>query len=165
MPEIQRRVAEKLGDFIAGLLLDRINKQDPSWKPLAPATIAMKGSTKAWIDTGEIFTLLENRSQSIRISGTTPTVLQVGIFEHDKGYIANLLEYGTESYTIHPSTKKALHWGNDKKGPVVKSVHHPGIPARPLFRIVFDTEIDHILTEAQRIEEEEIIQFLQSGRY
>ena len=155
MPGIHNRVAMRLGDYIAGLLLDKIRMQDSRWKPLAPSTIAAKGSTKAWIDTGEIFSLLENRSQSVRLSGSNPTTLQVGIFEHEKGYIAQLLEYGTESFTIIPSGKRALHWGGDA-GPVVKSVHHPGIPERPLFRFVFDDELENIINMAQKLFDEEL---------
>ncbi len=146
-PEILNRVARKAADDLEGRILDKMKEQDPSWKPLAASTIRKKGSTKAWIDTGNLINVIESRIER----GGTQRFIRVGIFNHEMGYIALCLEFGTRAYDIYPRSKKALAWkdrkGSKHKTGPFKRVHHPGIPARPLFRLVIDTEKDKIFQE------------------
>ena len=104
--------AQVVGDYLQKKILEKITQQDPSWTPLAASTIAAKGSSKAWIDTEELFSLIADRG--LRIQSGPPIEIEIGIFESEKGFVAQCLEYGT----IH-------------------------IPERPLFRLVFDTEVDN----------------------
>jgi hypothetical protein len=125
MDAILDRIANKVGDYVAGKIVDKIQKGDPSWPPNAAATIAKKGSSKPWIDKGEILQLIENTAQSVRVDGARPKVVQIGIFEHEKGFIAHILEEGSNGGSI--SAGGIMHtWDR--------------IPARPLFSLVFQEE-------------------------
>ena len=113
------RVAEKAGEYLAGKIAEKISLQDSSWAPNAPSTIAKKGSSKVWVDSGQLFDLITDTKQSVRVSGQFPPenkTIRVGIFDHDKGMIAHFIEYGTDD-----------------------------IPERPLFRLVFDVERDILM--------------------
>lgn len=125
VPDIFYLVAQKVGDYIAGKILDRMVAQDPSWEPLAESTISRKKSTKAWIDTGELFNLIMHS-----IEGTMPVEIQVGIFDHEKAFIAYCLEFGTNG-------------GSIVAGGMIHTWNH--IPERPLFRAVFDEERENII--------------------
>ncbi|PKG32187.1 MAG: hypothetical protein CW742_09455 [Methanoregula sp.] len=129
LPGILDRVAQKVGDYIAGRIADKITMQDPSWEPLAESTIRQKKSSKAWVDTGEIFALISNTLQSVQVDGINPKMIQVGIFDHEKALIAQFLEYGTNG-------------GSIVAGGRMHSWNH--IPERPLFRLVFDEERENI---------------------
>lgn len=120
------RILDKIGIFLADKIADKMRKGDPSWPPNAAATIAKKGSSKPWIDKGEILQLIEDDDQSVRVDGSgSPKVVQVGIFEHEKGFIAHLLEQGTLG-------------GSIVAGGVLHTWNH--IPPRPLFTLVFTEE-------------------------
>lgn len=119
------RVAKKVGLSIQNKLIDKITNGDPSWPPNAIATIEKKGSSRPWIDEGEMIQLIENETQSVRIDGINPKVVQVGIFEHEKGLIAHFLEFGTLG-------------GSISAGGVLHTWNH--IPPRPLFTLVFEEE-------------------------
>lgn len=114
-------VAEKMGEYLAGKIAEKISRGDPDWAPNATATIAKKGSSKVYVDSGQLFDLITNIEKSVRVSGTFPPdnkVIRVGIFDHDKGLIAHWLEYGTDDGRI---------------------------PERPLIRLVFDIEKDRLM--------------------
>jgi len=130
IPMIFDHIAQTVGDYLAGKVADKITKQDPSWKPLAASTIARKKSSKAWIDTGEIFALISNTVQSVKTEGTIPKYVQVGIFDHDKAFIAYCLEFGTNG-------------GSVVAGGRIYTWNH--IPERPLFRLVFDEERENVI--------------------
>ena len=130
MDAIIIRVANKAGDYLAGKIVDKMVAQDPGWKPLAESTIAAKGSSKAWIDTGEIMGLIEDTAKSVRVDGGNPKIVQVGIFEHEKAFIAYCLEFGTNG-------------GSIVAGGIIHTWNH--IPERPLFRLVFDEEREKII--------------------
>ena len=112
LDEAINAAAQVVGNYLQQKILEKITQQDPSWPPLAASTIAAKGSSKAWIDTGELFGLIADRG--LCIQNGPPIEIEIGIFEDEKGFVAQCLEYGT----IH-------------------------IPERPLFRLVFDTEVDN----------------------
>lgn len=128
--KIITRVANKVGDYLAGKIVDKMVAQDKNWKPLAASTIAAKGSSKAWIDSGELMGLIEDTAQSIRVDGTNPKMVQVGIFEHEKAFIAYCLEFGTNG-------------GSIVAGGMIHTWNH--IPERPLFRAVFDEEREKVI--------------------
>jgi hypothetical protein len=130
IPAIFDRIAQTVGDYLAGKIADKITKQDSSWAPLAASTIARKKSSKAWIDTGEIFALISNSVQSVRTEGTNPKYVQVGIFDNDKAIIAQFLEYGTNG-------------GSVVAGGRIYTWNH--IPERSLFRLVFDEEQENVI--------------------
>jgi hypothetical protein len=127
--EAVQAAAQVVGDYLQKKILEKITQQDPSWPPLADATVAAKGSTKAWIDTGEIFTLIADRG--LRIEEGPPIQIEVGIFDHEKAFVAMCLEYGTNGVNI--TARGINHTSNH-------------IPERPLFRLVFDTEIETALS-------------------
>ncbi len=104
----------KVAMFVEKETVDRVIKQDKSWTPLADETKRRKKSTKAWIDTGSLYNEISYKVASD--NQTTNT--EVGIWDSDNGYIARCLEYGT------------------KKGGIT------AIPARPLFRPVYDENLD-----------------------
>lgn len=121
---IMNRVADKVGVYMEQKMVDMLIKQDPSWAPLTPSTIAAKGSTKIYIDTGELMGLIDHV-----VKGGTTKIINIGIFNHEKAYIAHIIEFGNEEHNV-------------KMG------------GRPLFRLVFDLErekaIQLIESELQR---------------
>lgn len=130
LPVALDRVAQKVGDYLAGRIADKITMQDPDWVPLAPSTIRQKKSSKAWIDTGEIFALIEDTTRSVQVDpGMNPKMVRVGIFEHEKALIAQFLEYGTNG-------------GSIVAGGLIHTWNH--IPERPLFRLVFEEERENV---------------------
>ena len=145
IPEIFERIAQKVGDYLAGEIAVRISMQDPSWEPLAASTIRKKGSSKAWIDTGEIFSLISNTMQSVRTEGVNPKWVHVGIFDHEKALIAQFLEYGTNG-------------GSVVAGGQIHTWNH--IPERSLFRLVFDEEMENVIEMVHREFDKEIEQYL-----
>ena len=141
LQDIMFRVSKKVGEYIEGKIVDMMVQQSPDWPTLSSSTIAQKGSSKAWIDTGEL-----SQQVTYRVAtGNLASKIEIGIFDSDKGLIAHWLEYGTDAYTILPKNKKVLSW-KDKTGTrhFAKQVNHPGIPERPLFRLVFDLEVEKV---------------------
>lgn len=91
MDTILDRVANRMGAYMEAKLVAKITHQDSSWAALDPKTIkAKKGSTKAWIDSGELRTLITRT-----VEGSMQKIVKVGIFNHKKGIIAHFLEFGT----------------------------------------------------------------------
>jgi hypothetical protein len=110
MNEILFRVGKKGGAELEKKLVDRIDEQDSRWPKLAESTIKAKGSSKAWVNTSELRGLITHK---VTI-GQNGVRVEAGVFNHTKGDIAQILEYGTLDGSI---------------------------PARPLFRPVFDENI------------------------
>jgi len=143
-PAILDRVATKTALFLEGLIIDKITAgHDSSWPDLATSTIAQKGSSKAWVDTGN---LKSEITHIIEMDGQVRHI-RVGIFDSERGFVARCLEYGTKAYDIYPRNKKVLAWHSrkgSKRWIVARHVHHPGIPERPLFRLVLKVNEDKI---------------------
>lgn len=135
IPEILERIAHNVGEYIAGKIADKMTMQDPGWKPLAASTIKKKGSSKAWIDSGEIFKLISKTVESVHTEGVNPKYVNVGIFDHEKAFAALCNEFGTNG-------------GSVVAGGMIHSWNH--IPERPLFRLVFEEEQDNIVDMIQR---------------
>jgi len=114
------RVGGKAGAYMEAKLVEMISTQWTGWAPLAEETIARKGSSQIYFDKGELQGLITHV-----VKGTMPKVIEVGIFNHEKGTIAHFMEFGTER-----------------------------MPERPLFRLVFSLEQekiqDLILTELDK---------------
>jgi len=121
---ILARVAEKVGQYLEGRILDMIDTQWPGWPALAASTVQRKGSSKAWVSTGG---LRDEITHHIKNYGLEKTV-EVGIFESENGVIAYCLECGTSRH-LAVYAGGEMHQG--KKG---------HIPERPLFRLVVDLE-------------------------
>jgi len=126
-------VVEKVGIYLSGKIAEKITLQDPSWPKLSPVTIKAKKSTKAWIDTGEIFGLVSDASKSVLKTGHFPddVAIKVGIHDHEKAFIAMCLEYGTNGGSIMAGGR-LYTWNH--------------IPERPLFRLVFIEEEENLTT-------------------
>ena len=112
--DAQHEAGVKVATYIEKETVDRITKQDKTWAPLAYETIRRKNSPKAWIDTSSLYNEISYKV----VSENHVTDAQVGVWDSDNGYIARCLEYGT--------TKKGI----------------TAIPARPLFRPVYDENLD-----------------------
>jgi len=125
---ILQATAEVVGEYLEGKILDMINSQgNGQWPPLAKSTKRKKGSSQAWVDTGELRAQIVHR---ILHDGLGKTI-QVGIFESELGYIAACLEYGTND-------TRAFTAG----GMMYQGATH--IPERPLFRLTFDLEAENV---------------------
>lgn len=121
IPEILEEIAEDVGKHLNDCIHNRLeNQDDPSWQPLAASTIRRKGSAKAWIDKEELRDLIIHT-----VEGTAPVMVQVGIFNHEKAFIAYCLEFGTNG-------------GSIVAGGMIHTWNH--IPERSLFRTVFNEE-------------------------
>jgi len=142
IPKLQRdfdriihRVADRVGAYLEGKIVEKIEQQDSSWQKLHPFTVKRKGSTKAWIDKGELLSLITRI-----IEGRMPKVVKVGIFNHEKGYIAHILEFGVSI----PVTEKMRKYLHSQGLHLRNSTTEINIPERPLFRLVFDIEKNKI---------------------
>lgn len=96
MDAILVKAANRVGEFLVLKLVEKINQGDSTWAPLKPETIARKGSSKIYIDTSELQTLI---THIVEEQGLEKKV-KVGIFEHDKGLIAHFLEFGSDDKTL-----------------------------------------------------------------
>ncbi len=126
---ILQATAETVGEYLEGKILDMINSQgNGQWPPLAKSTRRKKGSSQAWVDTGELRAQITHRILS---SGLGKNI-QVGIFESEYGFIAACLEFGTNDSGAVTAGGMMHQW---------KKQH---IPERPLFRLTFDLEAENI---------------------
>jgi len=91
------RVAEKVGAYLEAKIVEIVDRQWGGWPPLDPKTVKRKKSSKAWVDTGELRSLITHA-----VEGSIPRVVKVGIFEHEKGLIAHFLEFGTATIPERP---------------------------------------------------------------
>ena len=126
---ILQAAAEVVGEYLEGKILDTINSQgNGQWPPLAKSTKRKKGSSQAWVDTGELRAQIVHR---ILTDGLGKSI-QVGIFESELGFIAACLEFGTNDSGAVTAGGMMHQW---------KKQH---IPERPLFRLTFDLEKENI---------------------
>ncbi len=135
MQDIMFRVSKKVGEYFEGKILDMMHQQYPGWPALAASTIANKGSTKAWIDTGELWEQITYRVAT----GNLNSKIEIGIFDHEKAFIAQCLEYGTTNTGAIMAAGMMHQWSKTH------------IPERSLFRLVFDLEEENVI---QMIESE-----------
>jgi len=91
------RVAKKVGAYMEAKIVEMIDRQWGGWPPLDPKTVKRKKSTKAWVDTGELRSLITHV-----VEGRSLKVVKIGIFEHEKGLIAHFLEFGTKHIPERP---------------------------------------------------------------
>jgi hypothetical protein len=91
------KVAGRVGAYLEGKLVEMIDKQWAGWQSLDPKTISKKKSTKVWVDTGELRSLITHV-----VEGRIPKTVKVGIFSHEKGLIAHFLEFGTKHIPERP---------------------------------------------------------------
>lgn len=126
---ILQATAEVVGEYLEGKILDMINSQgNGQWPPLAMSTKRKKGSSQAWVDTGELRAQIVHR---ILHDGLGKSI-QVGIFESEYGFIAACLEFGTNDTGAVTAGGMMHQW---------KKQH---IPERPLFRLTFDLEAENV---------------------
>ena len=109
------RIARKVGAYLEGKIVEMIDKQWAGWKPLDTETIKRKKSSKAWVDTGELRSLITHV-----VEGKYPKVVKVGIFEHEKGLIAHFLEFGTKNIPERPLFRLVVDLEKEK---IVQLVH------------------------------------------
>lgn len=129
---IIKKVAGKVGAFAEAKVIDRINMQDSRWQPLNEKYLEWKKkhghSELTWAQTGQLRDVITYR---VTVEGNETNV-QVGIFNHEKGFIAHILEFGTSDGVI---------------------------PERPLFRPVFDENIEELEKKAKEWFLEELSQY------
>lgn len=126
---ILQATAEAVGQYLEGKILDTIAEQGHGkWAPLAKSTIRKKGSSQAWVDSGDLRTEIVHRILNDGLGKT----IQVGIFESEMGFIAACLEFGTNDTGAAMAGGMMHQW---------KKQH---IPERPLFRLTFDLEKENI---------------------
>lgn len=137
---------------LQSMMREGIRNQAPGgkkFKPLAPSTIAMKGSSKALIDRGD---LLRSINVNSRRGGLT---VFVGVNRRARNRdgqrlanIAEIHEFGTDPYKIEITNRMRFWWlaqaKNNKRwlfGPLKRStthINHPGIPERSFIRASYD---------------------------
>jgi hypothetical protein len=140
------------------LLLSRairtgIRTQAPAgqrFTPLAASTIALKGSSKALIDKGDLIASITTTKVRLanrliaRFVGVHRTA--IGKAGQRLANIAEIHEFGTKPYTI-PVTPKLRGWFNAmaeqgifprRMSAATRIIRHPGIPARPFLRPPFE---------------------------
>jgi hypothetical protein len=131
------------------MMVKGIRSQAPGgedFEPLADSTIDMKGSSKALIDNGDMIRSigLEDVGEDGWFVGVNRTA------ENDEGMpfenLAEIHEFGTEPYRIPITPKmRGFFFALNTKGifdnpisPDKMFIEHPGVPARPFLRPVFD---------------------------
>jgi|GEM_PF-1189504 hypothetical protein len=146
--KILDRVAAKIAMYLEQKILDKMESGDASWPELHPFTVSRKGSTKAWIDTGELRNQITHRITGKSMSRT----IKVGIFQSKKAFIALVLEEGA-TIRVSERMRKFLHAQGLHLKQSTSELH---IPPRPLFTLVFDMEEEKILKIARQALEEEL---------
>jgi len=132
--DILFRVSKKVGEYYESKLIDMLSEGWPGWAPLAPGTVKSKGSSSPWIDTGELWNQITYRVAT----GNLSSKVEIGIFEHEKAFIAQCLEFGTSST------------GSVTAGGMMHQWSKGHIPERPLFRLVFDLEVEKVQSMIER---------------
>lgn len=108
------KVAGRVGAYLEAKLVEMIDKQHSNWKPLDPQTVKKKGSTKIWVDSSELRSLIAHR-----VEGRTPKTVKVGIFEHQRGLIAHFLEFGTKDIPERPLFRLVFDLEKDRIGDLI----------------------------------------------
>ena len=123
--QMARKVSDKKPILEAmGLALVSVTRRafnDPSLRPAPwPARRGGDGARPLLKRSGLLW-------KSARITGLDGRSVTVGT---DRPYAA-AHQFGTDPYTIRPKSKRALFWPGAAHP--VRSVRHPGLPARPFF--------------------------------
>ncbi len=152
LPAITDKTAERTGQLVEAKIIEKIDRSDPSWAKLSSFTIEQKKSSKAWVDTGELRSLI---TYKVSVKGKAYHV-QVGIFSGEKAMIATVLEFGA-TINVTPKMRAYLHHiGMHLR----KSTTTIRIPPRPLFRAVFDEEKGNLESIIEKILTKEIQKFV-----
>jgi len=120
-PQQMRGLKESIGLRLERAFLQRIKDGDSMWAPLSPGWAAKKGHGNPWYHTGHLENTIEYDIEGDEV--------HVGILKHEAypetgstvAVVAASLEYGTRH-----------------------------IPARPLFRPVFDEQVKGIVKDAAK---------------
>ena len=118
-PRQLRGLKESIGLRLERAFLDRIKGGDPSWAPLSEAWAEQKGHKNPWYYTGR----LENAIEYAIEGGD----VHVGVLKHEA--------YPDSADTVATVAAK-LEYGAGN------------IPSRPMFRPVFDEQINDIVKDA-----------------
>ena len=119
-PKQMRGLKESIGLRLERAFVDRIKTGDSSWAPLSEAWAAEKGHGKQWYYTGRLENAIE-----YEIDGDS---VHVGILKH---------ETYPEGETV-ATVAAQLEYGTSK------------IPARPMFRPVFEEQVKGIVKDAAK---------------
>jgi len=152
IPEIINKAAQQSGRFMEARIVEKIDRGDPNWPKLSEFTIAQKKSTKAWVDIGELGSLI---TYKVMAEGQIYHV-QVGIFEDKHAMIASVLEFGA-TIMVTPKMRAYLHYLGLHLKTDTAAIH---IPARPLFRTTFDEQVDNLEHVIEKLIMEEISKVL-----
>lgn len=120
------------------------------FKPLAASTIAMKGSSKALIDKGDLLASINTKNLSFgkrsiaRFVGVHRTAINKN--GHNLANIAEIHEFGTKAYTIPVTPKLRAWWAAMAAKGIFAArlskntavIRHPGVPERPFLRPPFE---------------------------
>ena len=118
-----RSLKESVGMRLERAFVQRIKEGDPSWAPLSPGWAAEKGHGNQWYYTGRLENVIE-----YEIDGDG---VRVGILKHE-----TYLETGSTIAVVAAS----LEYGAPTRN----------IPARPLFRPVFEGQVKGIVEDAAK---------------
>jgi len=120
-PKQMKGLKESIGLRLERAFVERIKQGDSSWAPLSSAWAEKKGHGKQWYYTGRIENAIE---YAIEGDG-----VHVGILKHE--------EYPETGSTV-AVVAASLEYGAPTRN----------IPARPLFRPVFDEQVKDIVKDA-----------------
>lgn len=113
------RIAHRVGAYLEAKIVEMIDRQWSGWPPLSPQTIKRKGSSKAWVDTGELRSLITHI-----VEEGIPKTVKVGIFNHRKGLIAHFLEFGTKNIPERPLFRLVVELEKEKIEKIIKEELH-----------------------------------------
>lgn len=138
--DAQREFGEHLLVSHAQRFRAEVDPDGTPWAPLAPSTLARKKGPGILRETRKL-------ANSLRYQLEGDTLL----FGTDVEY-AEYQQFGTDPYTIRPTSAKALFWPGAAHPVAV--VHHPGLKARPFIGLSDDD-----LTYLERI----VVDYLRDG--
>jgi hypothetical protein len=151
LPEALDRATGKVALELAAAIQRGIRSGAPGgqkFKPLAKSTIAMKRSSKALIDHGDLIRSIGAR----RVAQAGNPVWFVGVHRSAKDKdgtglynLAELHEFGGKPYDIRVTPKMRAWWAYMASKGIFKYrlaasthiIHHKGMPARPFLRPTF----------------------------
>lgn len=121
-----------------------------AFKPLAESTKAMKGSSKALIDKGDLVGSISNSRVSLsgkmaaQFVGVNRTA--IGKSGQALANVAEIHEFGTKKFSIPITPKLRGWWGAMAAAGIFASrlsgskthISHPGVPERPFLRPPFE---------------------------
>lgn len=118
-PAQMKSLKESIGLRLERAFVDRIKEGDSSWAPLSAAWAEKKGHGKQWYHTARLEGTIEYNIESEDV--------HAGILEHK--------EYPESGETV-ATVAASMEYGTSQ------------IPARPLFRPVFDEQVNDIVKDA-----------------